>query len=367
MSTRWSITKRPRKFSEVLGQEPVIRFCKNVLAQFYAGKADLPVGFLFGGRSGVGKTTLARVVGASLNCPNRDGVEPCGECPSCKAIVAGEGHVIEVDAAFFGLVDNIRQLREELQLYSVVNYKVVVLDEAHMMSKEAFNVLLKLLESPPERTMFILCTTETHKVLETVRSRLTEFRFTPIHWAVVGDYLEGLLKEAKVECEPQVYYRLYRLSNDNFRDVIVSLEQLVNLGKGEITEADVSDMFGDIFVFEKIIGGLKVGDYGKCVELYAKYSRHCTDFERFLDGFLTIAGDAFLWAIKGGSSEATFYGKLFASVYKFLQTAVGLKGDAAANLFFHVLATEVGGFSASSSSSEFVSEAEAISLLVDKP
>jgi len=343
MSERWHITHRPRKFAQVLGQESIVRFCVAVLKQHYSAGKNLPVGLLFGGRSGVGKTTLARIVGASLNCENREGVEPCGKCPSCENIFAGVGGVREIDASFFGLVDNIRELRRQLSTYSVFNYQVVILDEAHMMSRESFNVLLKLLEEPPDKTMFILCTTEAHRVLETVRSRLSEFRFTSIEYHVVISYLKSLLKEEGVECEEKIYKRLYRLSGENLRDVIVSMEQLVQLGGGKITEKEACEVFGDVFVFEKVLNAIKLRDYGLAVKLYQQYAVFYTDFTYFLNGFLMVAGDYFILALKTGSSESMFFGSLFTSIYRF-QSSVGyLKGEAAAKLFFHVLIKEVKG------------------------
>lgn len=370
MTERWHLTHRPKKFSEVLGQEATVRFCKQVLYRFYKGEAQMPVGFLFGGRSGVGKTTLARIVGASLNCEHRDGVEPCGECSSCVSIIAGGGDIIEIDASFFGLVDNIRALRERLQTYALINHRVIILDEAHMMSKEAFNVLLKLLESPPEETLFILCTTEAHKILETVRSRLVEFRFKAIPYQTISVFLRSLLKEEGIKCDEKVYTRLYRLSNDNLRDVIVSLEQLARTGDGSITEELVVAVFGDIFVFEKIILALRAGDYGSAMELYSEYNQFYLDFNHFLSRFLLIAGDAFVRTIKENSSDSVFYGKLFSSVYKFLQESLHLQSEATAKLFFHVLATEVGDSKSSfaKSYSRYVSEEDALSILqVDKP
>lgn len=343
MTQRWAISYRPNQFKKVLGQVAVVNFFKAVLGRYYLEGGELPVGFLFGGRSGVGKTTLARIIGASLNCDKRSGVEPCGECASCQRIMSGEGSVIEVDASFFGLVDNIRELRDQLQMYSVSAYKVVILDEAHMMSKESFNVLLKLLEEPPAKTLFILCTTESEKVLETVRSRLLEFRFVAIPQNVVFAYLDKLLKRENVQCDSSIYVRLYRLSDDNLRNVIVSMEQLALLGKGKVDKDLVVKTFGDIFVFEKILDGIKVGDYGRVIELYRTYNTFYTDFVRFLNGFLRIAGDYFLAAILKGSSDVLFYGTLFRAIYRFQQTAVSLKGEAAANLFFHSIIMEVAG------------------------
>lgn len=343
MTDRWAISYRPNQFKKVLGQTAVVNFFKAVLSQYYAEGGELPVGFLFGGRSGVGKTTLARIVGASLNCNKRNGIEPCGECSSCLRIMSGEGSVIEVDASFFGLVDNIRELRDQLRMYSVSAYKVVILDEAHMMSKEAFNVLLKLLEEPPAKTLFILCTTESEKILETVRSRLIEFRFIAISHMMVSQYLTALLKKEQIECDPVVYQRLYRLSNDNLRDVIMSLEQLALLGKGKITKELAAEMFGDIFVFEKILEGIKVGDYGTVMELYREYDTFYTDFLRFVNRFLIVAGDYFMIAMRKGSSDVLFYSTLFRAIYNFQQTAVSLKGESAANLFFHSIIMEVAG------------------------
>lgn len=343
MTERWSIHYRPKRFSEVVGQTPVVRFCSAVLSQFYNGKSKLPVGFLFGGRSGVGKTTLARVIGASLNCEHKDGVEPCGECPSCLLIVAGEGGVMEVDASFFGSVDNIRHLRAQLSMYSLTKYQVVILDEVHMMSREAFNVLLKLLEEPTEGTLYVLCTTEPQKVLETVRSRLIEFRFTAISWEEVGVFIKNLLEKEGVSCEEKLYKRLYRLSNENLRDVIVSLEQLSRLGDGVITYGLTKEVFGDIFVFEDVLKAIGDGDFVGAVELYQAYRVFYSDFSHFLSRLLSVAGDYFVQALKSGSSDAVFYEKVFSASYKFIQKTSSLIGDASAKMFFFALASEAKG------------------------
>jgi DNA polymerase-3 subunit gamma/tau len=339
---RWSLTYRPKKFSEVLGQESVIKFFNYILQRHAKEANELPVGFLFGGRSGVGKTTLARIVGASLNCHHKVGIEPCGECSMCQRIFSGQGGIREVDAAYFGLVDNIRKLREELDMYSVVDYQVVILDEVHMMSKESFNVLLKLLEEPPPSVLFILCTTEVHKVLETVRSRLVEFRFTAIPWGIIDAYLKKLLAKEGVECDPKIYHRLYKLSNDNLRDVIVSLEQLAQVGEGKITEEKVASVYGDVFIFEKVLDALWLGDYGSAVALYSQYSNYNTDFVEFLNGFLTIVGGYFTNALQSGSSKVAQYGKLLMTVYEFMQVTPNLRGEAAAKLMFQVIIDRLG-------------------------
>lgn len=365
MSSRWSLSYRPKKFSGVLGQESVLKFFSYILNRHIVEGEELPVGFLFGGRSGVGKTTLARIIGASLNCHHKVGIEPCGECSMCQRIFAGQGGIREIDAAYFGLVDNIRKLREELNMYSVVDYQVVILDEVHMMSKESFNVLLKLLEEPPESVLFILCTTEVHKVLETVRSRLVEFRFTSIPWGVIDVYLKALLDKEGVECDAKIYHRLYKLSNDNLRDVIVSLEQLSRVGEGKITEEMVASVYGDVFIFEKVLAALRLGDYGKAVALYSQYSNYNTDFNIFLNGFLTIVSGYFAQALKTGSSEAQQYGKLLKTIYEFVQSTPSVRGEAAAQLMFHVIVDELGVLNALPSTEQVMvsSDEEALDLL----
>jgi DNA polymerase-3 subunit gamma/tau len=159
---------RPQTFSELVGQDEVLRSLRSALEQ-----GRVPHSFVFSGSRGVGKTTSARILARCLNCDKGPTPEPCGTCESCVSILAGSNpDVIEVDAASNNGVDDVRRLRESVSFATMQSrYRVVILDEAHMMSKAAFNAFLKTLEEPPPKVVFILATTELHRLPDTIRSR----------------------------------------------------------------------------------------------------------------------------------------------------------------------------------------------------
>lgn len=368
MDSRWSITLRPIKFKTVLGQSHVRNFFGKVLGDFYSRGKKLPVGFLFGGRSGVGKTTLARVVAASLNCPNRKGVEPCGVCESCQGIRYGKsGDVIEVDASFFGLVDNVRALRERLSSYSFQTYRVVILDECHMMSKESFNVLLKLLEEPPDKVVFILITTEVDKVLDTVRSRLVEFRFRAVPWQPIWMMTQAILKKFKITAEELPLCKLYQISGFNVRDYFMSLEYLAGVCDGFITQKLVEESFGDIFVYDVVLDALCSADLDRAISEYEKYSIYDVDFELFVSRFVDFVVDKLREQLRQGSERALVYSAIVTLCYKFLQMRMRLKGITAAKVLFFDIVSHLTkgsfGIQKQSKYSKVVKEDEIFDLL----
>lgn len=336
MSERWGVSYRPNKFGEVVGQEHVVAFFNTVLGNYFNDRTALPVGFLFGGHSGVGKTTIARVVAASLNCEHRDGIEPCGECETCASITGGTGGgVLEIDASFFGLVDNIRSLRDRLSSYSFAKYQVVILDECHMLSREASNVLLKLLEEPPENVLFIMCTTEVGKMLDTVRSRLVEFRFSLIPAKQVVGYIQTVLQQEKVTCSDELVYRLYKLSDQNLRDVLVSLEQLALLGHSEITQEQIAEVYGDVYVYDKIVNALRKGDFVESMKEYQKYMVRQPDFKQLVEGLVIHIGEKLHEAILSGTPDSAWYAYALKTLYEFLSNRMTeYKGAAAVRLLF---------------------------------
>jgi DNA polymerase III subunit gamma/tau len=338
---RWTLALRPKHFSDVIGQEGVSKYFQFVLNSWFMEKQTLPVGALFCGQSGVGKTTLARVIASSLNCEARTGVEPCGECSSCLAIHSGSGGgVYEIDASFFGLVDNIRTLRERLLSYSFSSYQVVILDECHMMSKESFNVLLKLFEEVPKNVFFVLITTEREKVLETVRSRLLEFRFTSVSPGVFLDYVKKLFTLEKIACPDDLVVRMYRKSKGNIRDTLMSLEHVATLGAGKITPELVAEVFGDSFLFEKLVKLLESGKFRASLELYNQNKAFYASFEDFFSLFFSWISDAILYLYSTGGSVG-FYSSLLHMMYRF-SGSQKIRYGCAAEMFFLETTSELG-------------------------
>jgi len=204
-----------------------------------------------------------------------------------------------------------------------------------MMSKEAFNVLLKLLEEPPEKVIFILVTTATDKVLDTVRSRLIEFRFKSIKWELVLSYIKGILgKEGVAVDGDNLMFHLYRLADYNFRELLVMLEQAAVTGSGVISAAAIRSLYGDVLIFERIIDVLVVGDFVSAMELYSEYQTYNSDFSMFMSGFLDAVGDRLAKALITGSSTSAVHFLILHTAYELLGTRLTTKGSVQAKLFF---------------------------------
>jgi DNA polymerase III subunit gamma/tau len=237
---------RPQTFAEVIGQEAMVRTLSNAIAEGRIAQA-----FILTGVRGIGKTTTARIIARALNCIGADGtdaptISPCGECVHCRSI-AEDRHVdvIEMDAASRTGVDDIRDLTEGVRYRPVsARYKVYIIDEVHMLSKNAFNALLKTLEEPPPDVKFVFATTEVHKVPVTVLSRCQRFslRRVPIE-QLIAHYREIAAKEA-VEITPAALGLIARAADGSVRDGLSLLDQAIALSRGRIEEGAVRDMLG---------------------------------------------------------------------------------------------------------------------------
>ena len=232
MSTGPSLYRRhrPRTFADVVGQEHVVRTLSNAVEQ---GKVHHA--YLFVGSRGTGKTSMAKILAACLNCVNGPTVSPCGRCDSCVSIAnATSLDVIEMDAASNNSVDDIRDLREKVAYAPVSGrHKVYILDEAHMLSPQAWNAFLKTLEEPPPRTIFVLATTEAQKVLPTVVDRCHRFDFGRPTVEQVATVLDRVAQQESIEIEPTALALIARHATGSFRDALGTLEQLVTYAGGE--------------------------------------------------------------------------------------------------------------------------------------
>ena len=222
---------RPSSFSEVSGENEIVKSLKLSLKNKSMAHA-----YLFSGPRGVGKTTVARLIAKGVNCLNlKENGEPCNECKNCKAINEGRfSDLIEIDAASNRSIDEIRSLKEKINYQPVEGLKkVYIIDEAHMLTKEAFNALLKTLEEPPAHVIFILATTELEKILPTIISRCQRYDFKPLDLEEMKAGLEHILKEENLSMTDDVYPVIYENSSGSMRDSISILERLIVTANGK--------------------------------------------------------------------------------------------------------------------------------------
>jgi DNA polymerase-3 subunit gamma/tau len=232
---------RPQTFSEVIAQEHVTRTLRNAIEKERLGHA-----YLFTGPRGVGKTTTARILAKALNCKKGPTPDPCMECDACRRIAAG-GHldVLEIDGASNRGIDEIRDLREKARYAAAEGgYKIYIIDEVHMLTREAFNALLKILEEPPDKVVFIFATTEPRKVPATILSRCQRFDFRRIPSSIMGDYIMTEAGKEDISIDSDALSLVCRASGGSMRDALSIMDQLVSFSGKIITGESVSRLLG---------------------------------------------------------------------------------------------------------------------------
>ncbi|MFZ0700829.1 MAG: DNA polymerase III subunit gamma/tau [Candidatus Acidiferrales bacterium] len=232
---------RPQTFGEIVGQRHVTQTLENAIRQNRLAHA-----YIFCGTRGVGKTTTARILAKCLNCVNGPTATPCNVCEACRGITAGSTlDVIEIDAASNRGIDQIRELREMVRYAPAAGrYKVVILDEAHQLTDEASNALLKTLEEPPDKVVFILATTQPEDLADTIKSRAQLFQFRSLAFQEIADALAHITKEEKLKIEPGALAVLARAAEGSLRDGLSLLEQAIAYSGDEITDTQVRELLG---------------------------------------------------------------------------------------------------------------------------
>ncbi|GAB4374289.1 MAG: hypothetical protein Kow0042_18800 [Calditrichia bacterium] len=232
---------RPMIFEEVLGQEHVTRTLMNALKN-----NRIAHGYIFAGPRGVGKTSTARLLAKAVNCEKQPAINPCNECPNCRSITSGQSmDVLEIDGASNRGIDEIRNLRENIRFAPAnLRYKIYIIDEVHMLTKEAFNALLKTLEEPPPHAIFIFATTEIHRVPLTILSRCQRFDFKKIGVEVINEQLNRIVKEENIDISPEALLLISRKADGSMRDAESIMDQLISFSDGKITIEEVRRSLG---------------------------------------------------------------------------------------------------------------------------
>ncbi|MDL2292764.1 DNA polymerase III subunit gamma/tau [Acholeplasma sp. OttesenSCG-928-E16] len=234
---------RPKFFKEVVGQKVIVKTLQNALSHDKIGHA-----YIFSGPRGTGKTSVAKILAKAVNCLNYPINEPCGKCANCLGIASGEiGDIIEIDAASNNGVDEIREIRDKAKyLPSVGRYKVYIIDEVHMLTTGAFNALLKTLEEPPKHVIFILATTEIHKIPPTILSRCQRFDFKNIDEKDIAERVKEICEIEKIKINDDAIEAISLNAEGGLRDALSLLDQVISFSDGTITQEDVHNVAGSL-------------------------------------------------------------------------------------------------------------------------
>lgn len=294
---------RPQSFSTLVGQGPIVTALRNAVQEGRIAQA-----YLFSGIRGVGKTTTARLLAKMLNCERGPGADPCNECTPCVEITRGSDlDVIEVDAATYSKVEQVRELTESLKYGPARDrYKVVILDEIHRLSRQAFDALLKIVEEPPPHLVFIFATTEIDAVPATILSRCQEFHFRRVSSQDVADLLRDICQKEGIEATDTALRLVARAGEGSVRDAVALLDQLATFGSGTISDEDAVRLLGglDTALFQRLFEAILQGDGVAVTRAVRRVEEEGWDPRHVYGHFLVFCRNALHLAMGGDPDQA---------------------------------------------------------------
>ena len=293
---------RPQTFTDLVGQAHVTETLQNAIRNNRVAHA-----YIFSGARGVGKTTAARILAKALNCVNGPTPEPCGICDSCKEIAAGTSlDVIEIDAASNRGIDQIRELREMVRYApAAARSKVVILDEAHMLTGEASNALLKTLEEPPDRVIFVMATTEPENLVDTIRSRSQHFHFRALTFAEISGRLQEIAAKENLNMEAGALAVIARMAEGSLRDALSLLEQARAFCGDTIRDKEVRELLGVVpeDALEELVGAIASGSADRALGLVHTFQKEGRNLQHFCGEAIRHMRNLLIARVCGADSE----------------------------------------------------------------
>jgi DNA polymerase-3 subunit gamma/tau len=293
---------RPQSFGELIGQEHVKTTLENAITQ-----RRIAHGYIFSGQRGTGKTTIARILARCLNCELGPTPTPCGKCSSCVEIAAGSSmDVIEIDAASNRGINEMRELRENVRFRPARDrYKVFIVDEAHQITSEAFNALLKTLEEPPEWVVFILCTTEAHKIPSTIVSRCQQFSFRSVDFAELVSRMEWIIQQEGITADADVLSVLARAGEGSVRDSLSALDQAIACCGTNLTATEVRGLLGmfSLDSLSEVAKALIAADSQRMLEVVAELESNGRSLQHFARELARYFRNLLVVKVTGGNTR----------------------------------------------------------------